>query len=321
MAEVTVMKMRQAKELSWDDLRWEAERGSLFVLSVAPLEDHASHLPSGTDPLICEAMVQGAIVEMEAVLGTGYDAGEISAIVLPTWYQGASALRSLGCLRLTPRTLVAALWNYGQGLAELGVRRLALLTSHGADSHLDALDQAAAKLSRATRMRVLSPSSQLLRGFLHGDHDERVQEKLGRPYTDAEREGLRGDVHAGGWETSIMAYLHPELVALTYAHLPPHPVPQSMRARLKALKAHRGYFGSPHVASPELGQAAFQVMTECAARMLEEFCRVPVRDQAPTRPMTSHGPAGRKGSNGELSKVIAGIVMGVFLFWWWERRS
>ena len=309
------MNILQAQELSWDRLREEAHKGSLFMLSVAPLEDHASHLPSGTDPIICDALAHRVADLMEAVPAIGPDRGEISVVMLPVWHQGASALASLGCLRFAKGTLLKALIDYGRELGTLGVRRLVLLSSHGADSHMSTLDKAADWLQRNTRMRVISPSGVMLHGFLSGDYHGPVQEYLGRSYSEEEASGLNGDVHGAGWETSLMLYLNPDLVDRSYRHLPPHPVPKGTAKRIRALRAHRGYFGTPHVASKELGEAAFEVMSKRMAVALEEFCALPVRHHrrvaaVAKRPQKRGAQAGR---------LAAGLALGVLLFWFWDR--
>jgi creatinine amidohydrolase len=309
------MNVLEAEELSWDRLREEAHRGSLFLLSVAPLEDHASHLPSGTDPIICKALAYRVAGLIEAVPAIGPGGGEINAIMLPAWYQGASALGSLGCLRFTKSTLQKALIEYGTELAQLGVRRLVFLSSHGADSHMSALDKAAAWLQRNTRMRVASPSGAMLEGFLTGNYDEPVQQYLGRPYSQAEAIGLKGDVHGAGWETSILLYLNPDLVDQNFRYLPPHPVPRGTANRIRALRAHRGYFGSPHLATAQLGEAAFEVLCQHAARTLAEFCALPVRHHRKVaavdrKPLRKRDHAGR---------LVAGLAVGVLLFWLWDR--
>ena len=218
------MKLLNAAELTWDRLRREAQRGSLFLLCVAPLEDHASHLPSGTDPIICQALAERVARLTSPVDAVEPEAGPTHAVLLPTWYQGSSLLRSLGCLRWTSETLVQTLGEYGKELDELGVRRLVLLSSHGAMDHMKALEKAAKYLRRKTRMNVLAPSGPMLNDFVMGKYNQELLEELGRPFTEEEEAGLKGDVHAAGWETSLLLHIAPRLVEKTYKSLPRHEI-------------------------------------------------------------------------------------------------
>lgn len=271
------MKLLSAAELSWDRLRREAQRGSLFLLCVAPLEDHASHLPCGTDPIICEAMarrVAGLISPTEAVEP---EKGPTHAVLLPVWQQGSSVLRSLGCLRWKSSTVTQTLLEFGAELEDLGVRRLVLLSSHGAMDHLQALEKAAKILQKKTRMNVLAPSGPLLNDFVMGKFNRELSLELGREFTPEEELGMKGDVHAAAWETSLLLHIAPRLVESTYRSLPRHSIFEGRRLKLRALRYHRGYFGAPAIATEELGRAAFDMLCGKMAGILEEFLRKPVR--------------------------------------------
>ena len=115
------------------------------------------------------------------------------AVLLPTWSQGSSLLRSLGCLRWKASTVTQTILEYGRELDELGVRRLVLLSSHGAMDHLKALEKASRSLSKSTRMNVLAPSNALLHDFVLGEFNEELEAKMGRPFTPEEKIGLKGD--------------------------------------------------------------------------------------------------------------------------------
>ncbi len=290
------MRILKAKDLTWDRLREEAQKGSLFFLSVTPLEDHASHLPCGTDPLICEALAERVATLTTPIPNVGADPGSSNAILLPTWYQGASLLRSLGCLRWTPRFLTRALVEYGRELAEIGVRRLVLLSSHGAFDHIRALERAAKALEVSTRMNVAAPSGPLLNSFLAGEFHSKIEDRLGRKFNELESRELYGDVHAAGWETSLVLHLAPHLVDEGYRDLPPFPIFEGKRLKLRALSRHRGYFGSPAVASADLGLACIDVLSEEAALVVDEFCQRPVRDR-------------RRRPNGRVRKKLVGVAV------------
>jgi creatinine amidohydrolase/Fe(II)-dependent formamide hydrolase-like protein len=306
------MKILNAAELTWDNLRKEAQRGSLFMLCVAPLEDHASHLPCGTDPLICEAMAKHAAKMVTPVDGIEPEAAPTNVVMLPTWSQGSSLLRSLGCLRWKSTTVTQTLVEYGGELAKLGVRRLVLFSSHGAMDHLKALEKAARYLSRKTRMNVLAPSSPLLHDFLMGKFNKDLLEELGRPLTDEEVKGLKGDVHAAGWETSLILHIAPRLVEKTYKSLPRHAIFQGKKLKFRALKYHRGYFGAPAVASAELGKAAFHMLCDKMTLRLDDFMAKPLRHEHRRR--LKARPRVKK-KRTPSARVPVNIALGLFAGW------
>lgn len=305
------MKLLHAAELTWDQLRKEAQRGSLFLLCVAPLEDHASHLPSGTDPIICEAMAVRAAGLVTPVEAIEPEPEPTHVVLLPVWHQGSSMLRSLGCLRWKSSTVTQTLVEYGQELDELGVRRLAILSSHGAMDHLKALEKAAKKLKKSTRMNVLAPSGPLLNDFVMGKFEEELEAELGRPLTEVEKEGVTGDVHAAAWETSLVLHIAPRLVEQTYRSLPKHEIFEGKRLKYRALKYHRGYFGAPAVASPELGRAAFEMLCAKMARVFEDFLEKPLRHNH--RKGLSHRRKVKKRVPG--ARVPLNIAIGVAVGW------
>lgn len=306
------MKILNAAELTWDNLRKEAQRGSLFLLCVAPLEDHASHLPSGTDPLICEAMAQHAAKLVTPIDGIEAEPGPTNAVMLPTWSQGSSLLKSLGCLRWKSSTVTQTLVEYGTELANLGVRRLVLFSSHGAMDHLKALEKAAKLLRKGTRMNVSAPSGPMLHDFLMGKFQKDLIERLGRPLSDEETRGLKGDVHAAAWETSLLLHIAPRLVEKTYKSLPKHAIFQGKKLKFRALRYHRGYFGAPAVASAELGKAAFDMLCAKMAERLDEFMAKPVRhDHRRRLKARAKTPKKRTPS----SRVPLNIAIGLFAGW------
>jgi creatinine amidohydrolase/Fe(II)-dependent formamide hydrolase-like protein len=305
------MKILNAAELTWDNLRKEAQRGSLFMLCVAPLEDHASHLPSGTDPLICEAMAQHAAKLLTPVDGVEADPAPTNVVMLPTWSQGSSLLRSLGCLRWKSSTVTQTLVEYGGELASLGVRRLVLFSSHGAMDHLKAMEKAARYLRKKTRMNVLAPSGPMLHDFLMGKFKKDLIEHLGRPLTDEEAKGVKGDVHAAGWETSLVLHIAPRLVDKTYKSLPKHGIFQGKKLKLRALRYHRGYFGAPAVASAELGKAAFNMLSEKMVVRLDEFMAKPLRHDHRRR-FKARSKVKKRTPN---SRVPLNIAVGLFAGW------
>lgn len=309
------MKLINAAELTWDNLRREAQRGSLFFLCVAPLEDHASHLPCGTDPIICEAMAERVATLVAPIESIEIKPGVTHAVLLPTWHLGSSLLQSLGCLRWKSSTVTQALVEYGGELEKLGVRRLVLLSSHGAMDHLKALEKAARYLCKNTRMNVLAPSGPMLNDFIMGKFDKELQVRLGRKFTDREKNGLKGDVHAAAWETSLILHIAPRLVESTYKELPEHRIFEGKRLKFRALRYHRGYFGAPAVASAELGAAAFEMLCAKMAERLDEFMAKPLRhDHKRALPRRQRKPRRKIKASRVALNVAVGLMAGWVLF-------
>jgi creatinine amidohydrolase/Fe(II)-dependent formamide hydrolase-like protein len=315
------MKLLHAAELTWDRLRQEAQRGSLFLLCVAPLEDHASHLPSGTDPIICEAMAVEVAKRVSPVEALEPEPGVTNAVLLPVWYQGSSLLRSLGCLRWKSSTVTQTLLEYGRELDELGVRRLVLVSSHGAMDHLKALEKAARVLQKTTRLNVLAPSGPLLNNFVMGKFNDELTDLLGRPFTPEEKDGLKGDVHAAAWETSLLLHIAPRLVEKTFHTLPRHEIFEGKRLKFRALKYHRGYFGSPAVASEELGRAAFDLLCGKMKDLLTDFLARPLRHDHRRR-LSHRRKVKKRVPKSRLPLNIAvGIAVGWVLFRALDRQN
>lgn len=305
------MKLLNAAELTWDNLRREALRGSLFFLCVAPLEDHASHLPSGTDPIICEAMAREVAKLLPPVDGIEPEPTPTNAVLLPVWSQGSSLLQSLGCLRWKSSTVLQTLVEYGGELDKLGVRRLVLLSSHGASDHLKALEKAAKFLRKKTRMNVIAPSGPMLNDFVMGKYRKELEAVLGRPLSAEEAQGVKGDVHAAAWETSLVLHIAPRLVEDTYKTLPNHRIFEGKRLKFRALKYHRGYFGHPAVASAELGAAAFSMLCAKMADHLTEFMEKPVRHDH----RRGLRPRYKAKKRTPVSRVPVNIAIGVVAGW------
>ena len=94
---------------------------------------------------------------------------------------------------------------------------------------------------------------------------ERLEALLGRPFTRDEREAIRGDTHAGLWETSLLLLIRPDLVNPGYASLPPtrFTLLEALRKNYPLRLGNRmGYIGAPSAAQEEFGDAARQLFGE-----------------------------------------------------------
>jgi creatinine amidohydrolase len=112
-----------------------------------------------------------------------------------------------------------------RALAELGARRVVLMTFHGAPLHNLALE-AGVELLRDEGVRVVAPFNVILRELLDVDAAAYVR-AFDHVSDPADRkqlmDGLRLDFHAGFFETSMALYLAPESVSAVHRDLPPCP--------------------------------------------------------------------------------------------------
>lgn len=288
------MPVHQLEELTWSQLRRLGQAGALFLLPLGPIEDHGPHLPSGVDWLTARAMTGELAARLES------SRPELDVVVAPCLALGASLLYSLGCLRVPVSTMGDVVEALGRELASHGVRRAAVVTTHGAISHLAAIEKACHRVSRSTRLRMYSPCRPLITRFLAGQLRREMEEVLGRSLDDRVWAELSRDYHAGAWETSLLLRYRPDLVRDFYDELPPYRV--EPRRPLQGLMRHRGYFGSPGLASRQLGDAAAEVLVAEGARLIEETLL------SSRQPQTTNGRGLRIAAAGAGLLLAAGAV-------------
>lgn len=256
------------EELSFTELEALDRNRVVVLFTVSPLEEHRPHLPVGTDLFtadsICEKLAK-RILEHKP----GW-----TVLIGPSLPIGASAFDRAGTLLARARTVRNATLDYGAALARHGFCYLLVMNGHGGPRHIVALEEAAATVTRRYKVRMFSVSGLVLWEFMRGRYANRLEAILGRPFTAAEREALKGDTHAGMWETSLILLLRPNLVNPSYAGLSP--------ARFRLIDALRrnyplqlgnrmGYIGTPSAANAELGEAAQRLFVDVVWELVFPF--------------------------------------------------
>ena len=247
------------EELSFTQLEALDHTRAVVLFTVSPLEEHGPHLPIGTDLFTADSVCTKLAVRiLEEKPGW-------TVLIGPSLPIGASAFDRAGTLLVRARTVRNVTLDYGAALARHGFRYLVVLNGHGGPRHIVALEEAAAAVSRRYRVRMFSVSGLVLWKFMRGRYTDRLQAILGRPFTEAEREALPGDTHAGMWETSLILLLRPELVNPVYANLPAARfglVDVLHKNYPLQLGNRMGYIGTPSAARAELGEAARRLFLE-----------------------------------------------------------
>ncbi len=170
-------------ELSWINVAAHVARDPRLIIPVGALEQHGSHLPLGSNVLIARRIS----------LDLSREFGVLRA---PTFHYGVNVATDRafsGTASLGKKVLHRALNDLLGCWEDQGFREFILITAHRHEPHLESL---AGLITDAARVRVVEVWDVDLSDLL-----ERQQ----------------GPEHAGEAETSVMLYLHPELVRMDRA--------------------------------------------------------------------------------------------------------
>jgi len=224
------------------------------VVPTASIEQHGPHLPVQTDTVACETVCRRAAELASA---------EISVTVAPTLTYGISHhhFPHPGVLSLTPSTFMLVLREVCESLVRSGFPRIAIVNGHGGNDA--AIRVVAQDLANYLPVTIAAASYWTIA------RDSLVEE------ADALAVGpLPG--HAGGFETSLILALRPDLVdgRPPAAGGPPRPA-----AGLPALIARGGqrigdgpgYSDDASAASAERGQRFLETIARDLASFLVQF--------------------------------------------------
>lgn len=164
----------------------DAER-TIALLPLGAIEQHGPHLPLGTDHMIADALVTAVLA--------GADDDPV-VLALPTQAIGESLEHTAfpGTLTAKPETLIALWCDIGRAVARSGIRKFAILNTHGGQPQI--VDIVAQRLRAEHGMLVARINS-----FALGAPDGLISE-------DESRFGY----HGGGIETSMMLHVAPDQV-------------------------------------------------------------------------------------------------------------
>jgi creatinine amidohydrolase len=174
--------------LTWPEAERLGAEGAVGLVTLASLEQHGPHLPLATDSLLGERLAREVAERL---------AGPV--VVAPVVRGGLSThhLGFPGSVTVPPDAYRALVVSSVEGLERMGVRKLALFSSHGGNFAF------VRELADAWEGEAqLAGYSDLLR-YIQVMMDSAARAGLRTPETD---------VHAGGLETSMMLAAFPELV-------------------------------------------------------------------------------------------------------------
>jgi creatinine amidohydrolase len=240
---------------------------TVVVLSVSPLEEHGPHLPVGVDAFTARYFAE-AIADRFVAARPGW-----TVVLAPTLHLGSFTFDAPGTVRVRQRVVRDAVVDYGRSLARSGFRYVLVSNGHGGPTHLTALEEAAAMVSRREGVMMASFSGHLAWRFLRGRYLDGIETALGRPLTPEERRAFREDAHGGWWETSLMLMLRPDLVDERYRELPParYALAERLVPNYPLRGGGQGYVGHPALGDPAFARATLEVLIAEALSLVNDL--------------------------------------------------
>lgn len=229
-----------------------AARDAVALVPIASTEQHAHHLPLGTDTLLVDAVTDRALA------GLGDDPEVVCTPTLPFGFSGHHQFAA--AVSLAPSTLLAVLGDILDSLTLMGFRRILLVNGHGGNQEM---------MSQAIKVHALA--NPVLVGacsYWNLGVDEAA--------------GTGGPGHAGHFETSLMLAAHPDLVGDRSASPAPAVAPLFDNSPVAGLTVERhgewgrvdGLTDSPEAATPELGERLLTARAAGLRAAITEFARL-----------------------------------------------
>ncbi|MGN5634488.1 creatininase family protein, partial [Streptomyces sp. AC154] len=191
------MTHRNLTESTWRETRAAAAE-SIAILPIGSQEQHAEHLPMGTDTMLADAVVSRALAVLAERAAAGADVPGL--VRLPTLPYGHSPHHLFAAaLTLSAPVLGTVLDELLDSLAGCGYRRVLVVNGHGGNDEIMRL----AVKRFALRAEVTAAACSYW-----------TLTDTGEPGEAPEEDGASGLIpgHAGWFETSLMLAARPELV-------------------------------------------------------------------------------------------------------------
>ncbi len=334
------MPLLRAEEMTYTDIQKMPKTRSIAFLSASALEVHGPHLPLGMD------MFMAVWQKEETAKRFAKSHPDWTVVAYPHLPVGTDELPLAGSMDGTQQTIYNALVSHGASLSKAGFGYAVVTNGHGGARHASALEAACRRVSRKHDIQMFSPSIAVLHGIVAGGRHQQLEENLGRPLEDVERQGLLAGEHAGTMETSFALAERPKQVDASYVALkvdgPPSFTPLKVLGRATGntvngdalahgvgwlLNAHYGYGrpykvsyqGDPSAGSAELGDAIRETMVQGCLKYVEAVTSGEIA-AADVRSIASDPAIIQPGFWRRIALGTA-IVSGVGLAWALRRRT
>ncbi len=237
---------------------------TVAVQPVGAIEQHGPHLPVATDACIAGEMARRGLEKLD---------GSFSALLLPLSSVGKSNehLAYPGTLTHSAETLTRNWTEIGDSVHRAGVRKIVFINAHGGQPQI---------MDIVTRdLRVRHEMLAVTCNWWH----------MGLPEGLISDHEVRHGIHGGTVETSIMRHLRPDLVRMDKAEdfVPAMVEIDGEYERLQYLGGvgiawqaqdihPAGVAGNAAAATPEIGHAIVEHVTDAFATLVAETSRFPL---------------------------------------------
>lgn len=238
--------MKSILELNWKEIEELPKEKTFLFMTIAPMEEHGTHLPIGVDIQLGEFWRQKAIEELEK------EYPEYNFLSLPFIHIAAGSMKGFpGCVYFKPKQLRKILLVFLKNIQQWGIENLIIIASHGDPFHNMAIEKACAYFNKRYKTNFISPM-----GAFFSYKELNINLKLGN---DVEKmiEQYPKDFHAGWIETSMIMDISPELVSKDFHTVEDVLVTEKEMIRPKIYiqkTAGKGHLGYPKFSTPSLGK-------------------------------------------------------------------
>jgi creatinine amidohydrolase len=255
------MKRNQYSAYSWQEVE-EMDRASTTILiPLGSTEQEGTHLPLGVDTFMAESLAN------EVANNTGALVGPVLPLGYSEWF-----LEFSGTISLKLETLIQVLREYTSCLIHHGFRKLIFINGHAGNS--TAVDVVARECTMSQSARIAMVEIWKIANTLANDIPD-LKENVFK--------------HAGEIMTSLMLYLHPDMVTMDRAMVE---YVKSVRAPFKAksslglaefkgmeIKVYEetktltesGIMGDPLSATAQKGELIFNALKSYLIEMVTHF--------------------------------------------------
>lgn len=202
-------------DMNYRDVERLAEDGAVVLFPVAVIEEHGPHLPLGTDTYLTYAMLK----HTKKLL----DAGNVPSVIAPPFYWGINKATGgfAGSFTVKVDTMKAVMKDSIECLDNWGFKKVVIVNMHGDFLHSKTIIDICKEIHESDleiRAYNIIPEFFGKRAGVTGEEPYMLVQRDERPM-DAKppRPPKFLDIHAGGFETSLMLEDFPKLVDLDLA--------------------------------------------------------------------------------------------------------